>query len=269
MTRSVRMLLITISLLSMLLSTQWIRAGGNTLYHPFTLRSYPAPPMNGVYFTDYRNPPSAIWQYDLSSRSTSIIYQHSGGQIFCFELEKYPQEIFFTGTDNHIYRVRKLDGNWQAPEIVFTHTTYVRDLAFGPDGALYFSESHGTADDGKIYRLEGKNAILFYEVKLADVARWFGNFSFDENGVLYLSQGNVVGARLWRVEQGMPKEVYRATGSVIGFEIRENRVLYANWRQNLYLVDLATGKKQLLYAHPSAGWLSDVQVLGPMPSFQP
>lgn len=111
--------------------------------------------------------------------------------------------------------------------------------------------------------------MLFYEVKLADVETWSGNFNFDENGALYVSQGNVMGARLWRVEQGAPREVYRATGSIIGFVVRQNRVLYADWRQNLYLVDLATGEKQLLYAHPSAGWLSDVEVLGPMPSFQP
>ncbi len=269
MTRSIRMLLITILLLSMLLSTQWIRAGGNTLYHPFSLRSYPAPPMNGVYFTDFWNPPNAIWQYDLSSRSTSIIYEYPGGQIFCFELEKYPQEIFFTVSDNRIHRARKLNGNWQAPDFFFTHTNYVKDLAFGPDGALYFSESHGGAADGKIYRLEGENAVLFYKVKLADVKMWAGNFSFDENGALYLSQGNVESARLWRVEQGVPKEIYRASESITGFEVKGNMVVYADWRQNLYLVDLATGKKQLLYAHPSGAWLSDVQVLGPMPSFQP
>jgi hypothetical protein len=36
----------------------------------------------------------------------------------------------------------------------FQHTTYIHDLAFNAQGVLFFSESSGSGNDGKIYQVD-------------------------------------------------------------------------------------------------------------------
>ena len=87
---------------------------------------------------------------------------------------------------------------------IFTHTTYVRDLALDEDDNIYFSEGSGAGSDGKIYRLvpatdkAAARAELFCTVDPRKVSGyWDGTFAFGRNAkgkvdtnTLYLSSGN-------------------------------------------------------------------------------
>jgi hypothetical protein len=103
---------------------------------------------------------------------------------------------------------------------VFTHTTFLRDLAV-KDGVLYFSESYGAGQDGKIYQLSNTGvASLFYTVAIAKVGFWAGNFAFSPDGTLYIANGNISGASIYRCPiGGAPTSAFHRTdgGSVLGF----------------------------------------------------
>ena len=99
-----------------------------------------------------------------------------------------------------------------AEDAIYTHTTYIRDVAFVRDEPgrwhLRFSEACGAYGDGKIYRIEDDGTVsLFFEVPLEEVGGfWAGDFAFNpfNSLVLYLSSGNKVPAHIYRVsESGM------------------------------------------------------------------
>jgi hypothetical protein len=104
---------------------------------------------------------------------------------------------------------------------IYTHRTYVREVAFGPGGALYFSESTGASADGKIYRLgPGMVPVLYYTVVLTKVGGfWAGNFAFNSAGRLFISNGNTTGAKIWGCPLGAaaPVALYSDRGPIQGF----------------------------------------------------
>ncbi len=140
-----------------------------------------------------------------------------------------------------------------AEDAIYTHTTYIRDVAFVRDEPgrwhLYFSEACGACGDGKIYRIEADGF-------------WAGDFAFNpfNSLVLYLSSGNKVPAHIYRVSESGIERIYTDTsGSIAGFVFASSDTLYyANWRGEIYRLNLTEGSRELVYSDPQRGWLSDV-----------
>ncbi len=103
---------------------------------------------------------------------------------------------------------------------IYTHATYVREVGFGPGGALYFSESTGATADGKIYRLgPGMVPVLYYTVELAKVGGfWAGHFAFNAPGRLFIASGNTTNAKIWECPLGGAPPVvrYSDSGPILG-----------------------------------------------------
>ncbi len=163
-----------------------------------------------------------------------------------------------------IYRTHQISSGWAPEEVVYTHTTYIRDIAFAFDSngelGLYFSEATGAGGDGKIYRIEDGYATPYYDVKLADVdGSWAGDFAFDAESNLYLSSGNRVPARIYKVDDGTVEGIYKDDKEPIKGLVCEDGVLYyANWRTKIYRLDPDTGERTVVYSNPEREWLSDV-----------
>lgn len=230
-----------------------------------------------IYFTDAKESPGSIYRYAYSTTalgpisSIAFLYTRPSGQIHSFAFHPGMEKLYYvSANETKIYRaVRGLDGQWLGEEVVYTHGTYVRDIAFfgpplNPEGVLrlYFSEACGACRDGKIYRIEGDGSInLFYEVRLADVdGSWAGDFAFGPDGTLYLSSGNRVPASIYRVSGDQVERIFTdPTAPIKGFVVvSPTELYYANWKGDIYHLDLDTGERTSVYSTPRAGWLSDV-----------
>lgn len=149
---------------------------------------------------------------------------------------------------------------------VYTHTTYVRDLAVGPDGALYFSEASGAGGDGKIYRFDAAGTpSLFYTVSLAQVGGFFaGNFAFDPLGTLYISNGNIEGASLWQCPiPGAAARVFQRTddGVIMGFCFPGvNTFLFTDLTPNLRQAFVGGTSFATVFVSPATNQYRDVLV---------
>lgn len=200
------------------------------------------------HFTDWGEDPGAI-------------YRVEGGA---------PVELF-RATSGHIYHIAFADdgtlyiSNSNADDIVslapggttvepvFTHTTFSRDIALDEDNRLHFSEATGATADGTIYRLDGGSAVPVYTVRLADVGGyWAGDFTFDPSGALYISTGNRIGGKVYRIDDpaasSPPVEVYSLSGEAItgiAFD-RDGGLFFTNWDEDqgyIWRLDLADSSR--------------------------
>jgi hypothetical protein len=130
-------------------------------------------------------------------------------------------------------------------EVVYRHTTYVRDLVLDDRDNVYFSEASGAGGDGKIYRvvpIGGANpdrAELICTVPLGDVGGfWAGDFAFGrlplgglDTDMLYLSSGNKVPASIYRMTRkagawGKPEVIFGVETSIQGLVMTGPRDAY-------------------------------------------
>jgi len=198
--------------------------------------------------------------FDFYSADPSIVRRPQKGRIYFTDARQRPGAVY------------ELAGNTAKPifnfasaavRVVFTHTTYVRDVAFDPSGNLYFSEAFGAGKDGKIYKFDpaAHAASLFYTVPLASVGgSWAGDFTFSPDGHLYLSTGNRVGGSVYRVDDpaapSPPVTVYSVPNEAVdGIALdRAGHLYYSNWNDkvegHIYQVSLATGARKLLFSAP-------------------
>jgi len=196
--------------------------------------------------------------HDLPEQAGTIVVvapsQHRGGPSFVYAWDgksEHPALLFSRKSrfvqDLHAFAVGR-DGRqyylcWNEPSLVqvdkdgekriFSHTTYVRDLALDEDDNIYFSEASGAGAAGKIYRLvpatleAAPRVELLYTVDPGKVSGyWGGNFAFGRNATgkvdtntLYLSSG-AVPASIYRIarNQGQwsaPTCVYSAEGNIV------------------------------------------------------
>ena len=222
-----------------------------------------------LYFAVASENPGSVYRLNLLTKDISPLYTRPHGQLYSFAFHPgIPEKLYYVNAnDTKIFRVLWLRDHWSEEGVIYQHTTYVRDIAFGPEPVtgtpapggpplrLFFSEATG-AGGGKIYYLNGRNRpVLFYEVKMP----WAGDFAFDENGVLYLSSGNRAPAKLYKVEGGTVYTLYRHPEPIKGFVVRGGKIYFANWRGSVYVLDLTTGEVEELFANPRRfRWLSDV-----------
>jgi len=221
-----------------------------------------------LYFAVASENPGSVYQVDLRTGDVSTLYTRPHGHLYSFAFHPgIPEKLYYvSANDTKIFRVLWLRDHWSEEEVIYQHTTYVKDIAFGPEPVtgtpapggpplrLFFSEATGAG--GKIYYLDGRNRpVLYYEVRMP----WAGDFAFDENGVLYLSSGNRAPAKLYKVEGGTVYTLYRHPEPIKGFVVRGGKVYFANWRGSVYVLDLASGEVEELFTNPRRfRWLSDV-----------
>jgi parallel beta-helix repeat protein len=242
------------------LTSNWNDAGTNGCTYPCPIEKL------DIYFADAKEPPGSVYHYDTTTGIEGTIYTRPSRRLYTFTFHpRIPEKLYYVNAnEDNIYRTHQTGLGWAPEEVVYTHDTYVRDLAFAFDKAgnlgLYFSESRGAGGNGKIYKIEDSTASLFYEVKLADVGGfWAGNFAFDDKGNLYLSSGNRIPASIYKVEDGKVKEIFKdERESIKGFTYKDGSLYYANWRTKIYQLDLSTGRRTNIYTNLAHSWLSDV-----------
>jgi len=221
-----------------------------------------------IYYADGHESTGSVYSATSSSAPDNIIYTRPSGNLYSFTFHPgITEKLYYANANQYnIYRSDEIWSGWSAETTIFTHTTYVRDIAFAFDQngniGLYFSEATGAGGDGKIYRIDGTSATPFYTVKLSDVGGfWAGDFTFDYDGNLYLSSGNHVPASIYKVASGtgaVTKIFESRTGSIAGLVYRNGYLYYADWGQNIYRLDLSSMTSTVYYTNPSRTWLSDV-----------
>ena len=221
----------------------------------------PAEVGTSIYFADGYQSKGAVYYYDSVTNTETTIYTRPSGNLYSFLFAPWDTtQLYFVNANEYKIYKKLLGGGIE--EVVYTHSTYVRDIAV-KDGALYFSEATGSGGDGKIWCLSSsKTPTLFYQVKLSEVnGFWSGDFTFDKNGLLYLSSGNKTGASLYRVDivANTVTKLFTDPEPITGMAFGEDGFLYyANWGTKIYCLDLTNMTKSIIYNGPNHRWISDV-----------
>jgi hypothetical protein len=217
-----------------------------------------------IYFTNWFETTGSL--YELIGSTSRPIFTFSGTlagrRLYHSAFDRRTNKLYVSDSNqNSLFAVDSTTGVASA---VFTHTTFLRDVAFDPTGNLYFSEATGAGADGKIYRLNlaAGTATVFYNVLRSSVGGfWAGDFTFAPDGRLYISTGNVIGGRVYRIDDpaagSSPVSVYSiAAESVTGIAFdRNGQFYYSNWdgtAAHIFQLQLSTGTRQLLFSAPGA-----------------
>ncbi len=183
-----------------------------------------------LLYTDWTVEPGGV--YHTSPAGEQTLYRAPAGRIYYAKVGPDGGLYYSDANQNRLIRAI---GNQIT--VVYTHSTYLRDIAFDPQGQIYFSESTGAFRDGRIYRLENGVAVPFLTVSLASVdGFWAGNFAFAPDGTLYLSTGNRIGSHIYRISGGVPTSVYSApTEAIAGLDFDSaGNIYYADWFHRIY-----------------------------------
>jgi photosystem II stability/assembly factor-like uncharacterized protein len=194
-----------------------------------------AAPAQTLLYTDWTVVPGRVFYQGSASEQT--LMQAAAGRIYSVK----------AGPDGGLVIV---DANtrdvltWAggAPQVLYHHTTYVRDTAFDAQGRLYFSEATGAGGNGFIYRLDDSGPVLFYTVNLVSVGGfWAGHFAFAPDGTLYLSTGNRIPSSIYHVTLGGPVVFFSdPSGSIAGLDFdAAGNLYYADWFSHIYQVNPA------------------------------
>jgi hypothetical protein len=232
------------------------------------LISIPAMGQGTIYFTDAMENPGNVYSSGASG-SENVYFARPSGNIYTFSFHPYvPEKLYYVNAnDNKIYLAYP-SGTWTTTdEVVYTHSTYIRDLEYysgsGPsDLQIYFSESSGAGGDGQIYLLSGGIATPYYTVRLSDVdGFWAGDFIHDSDGNLYLSSGNRIPASIYRVSGGMVNKIHTSSSAPIaGMAYLNGSIYYANWGNEIHRLDLSTLTDIVVRSQPGHTWISDVGI---------
>lgn len=225
------------------------------------------------YFVDSSTNPGALYYVNYTDHLGGEIFHRESGHITSFAFHpSVPRKLYYANAnDNRIFLAVKLaSGKW-SEQVVYTHNTYVKDIAFHSDKdgdlALYFSEASGAGGNGRIFKLVNGTAVPFYDVLLFNMKGfWRGDFTFDDAGNLYLSSGNCRPARIYKEafnNISLPREM--ASGfifeddneSISGMAFKDGALYYANGNNTIYRLDLANGIRTK-YTDPSRRSISDI-----------
>ncbi|MCJ7445272.1 MAG: PAN domain-containing protein [Methanotrichaceae archaeon] len=224
---------------------------------------------NTIYFADAGENPGHVYASPPVGMESSL-FTRAAGNLYSFTFHPIKEKLYYcNANDNKIFRsIQSCDdpSSWLPEEIVYTHATYVRDIAFAkaPDERqrLFFSEASGSANNGKIYYLDGTaTSVLYFEVPLEAVdGFWSGDFAFDDGGTLYLSSGNIKPASIYRVGRGGEvTKIFTDTAEPIkGMAYKDNAIYYGNRGKMIYRLDLSTMTKSEYRTQEGHKWISDV-----------
>ncbi len=209
-----------------------------------------------IHFCDWNEQPGSV--YVIRNGAPEPIFTEPDPLALVYHSAFSPGGVLYVSDANTNAVLEVQPG--EQPVEAYRHTTFLRDVAFDPAGAFYFSEASGVTDDGAIYKLDlgAGTATLAYKVVLSEIGgRWAGDFAFDPSGILYLSTGNSIGGRIYRVDDltGIvpPVEVYSLPGeSVTGIAFdRDGQLFFTNWdgdRGYIWRLFLADGSRDLVYS---------------------
>ena len=147
-----------------------------------------------------RGGPSLAYAWDGKSEHPSLLFSRKSRmvqELHSFAIGRDGRQYYLSSNEPSV-----VEADQDGEKRVFTHTTYVRDLALDEDDHIYFSEASGAGSRGKIYRLvpatdkAAARAELFCMVDPRKVSGyWDGPFAFGRNAkgkldtnTLYLSQ---------------------------------------------------------------------------------
>jgi len=232
-------------------------------------------PSIDVYFADSDANPGAVFYARYANSAGTPFYTRARGSLHSFTFHPgIPEKLYFVNAnEKKIYLVAYTGSGWSSEQVVYTHNTYVRDIAFAKDNAgdvrLYFSEATGASANGKIYKLESDgSATQFYEVRLSNVGGyWAGDFAFDTDGNLLLSSGNHIPATIYRVRNGggaITQIFTDRTRSIEGMAVKGGMIYYANGQTKIYKLDPSTAARSEYHADTSATGICDVGFKGPV-----
>lgn len=234
-----------------------------------------APSLAGfdVFFTDRAESPGSIYRLDPATGTVATVYGRAAGRIASFSTYYYPNKLYYvSGTDAKVYVAVNIGGTWQPEEVVLTHSATIREIyniaGSGGPPELYFSEAYGSAADGKIWRMGVDRPVLHYTVRRSDIGGyWAGHFAIDAQGLLYVSTGITVGARIYSIEAGKNiTEIYRdPSGGIGGLYPLSGALYYADLSTHIYRIHLANGVRSLVHFNQQYDELSDVATIGVEP----
>lgn len=188
-------------------------------------------PSSKLLYTDWTVQPGNVYYSGSSGERT--MFQAPSGRIYNAAIG--PDGALYY-SDSNTPSLMRATGTHAT--LIYNHSTYLRDIAFDPQGRLYFSEATGAGGDGRIYRLTDGVASVFFNVSLAAVnGFWAGHFAFAPDGRLYLSTGNRSSSHLYRVDAGTPVSIYDAPAgeSIAGFAFdAAGNIFYADWFHRIY-----------------------------------
>ena len=208
----------------------------------------------GLIYTDRNAYPGGVFHQGDPNETT--LFQATTGRIYAAAVG--PGNTLFT-SDFNDFDVERHTG--VEDMTVFTHTTYLRDVAFDKEGSLYFSQSSGAGADGRIYRMENGAAVLYRTVPLSQVhGFWSGYFNFAPNGDLYVSTGNRIGSHIYRFNGSAFTSIYYdPSGAICGFDFDDSgNIYYANWMNTIY--KLTPGLVRTTALSNPARYFADVSV---------
>ena len=247
----------------------------STLVIPSLFATPPTKRRMYVYFTDAMERRGSIYKYVGPRTPIVKLYTRPSGRIYSFLIHWSGSEYkvyYVNANEKKIYVAVHATTGWYE-NTVYEHKTYVRDIAWGPGRGrtpdLYFSEAWGAARNGKIYRLTSSGIELYYEVKLGDVdGFWAGDFTF-AGKTLYLSSGNRVPASIYKVVGDRVVKIFTSRRmSIKGIcyvpgptPTHPGYIYFANFRSEIYCLDLLTRRAILVFSNKSYRWLSDVYVV--------
>ncbi|MCR3882927.1 MAG: hypothetical protein NUK54_00940 [Methanothrix sp.] len=102
-----------------------------------------------IYYADGGETRGSVYYAASSTAPDNIIYTRPSGRLYSFTFHPgVPEKLYYANANqNDIYMVAETGSGWSAESTVFTHRTYVRDIAFAFDQnnnlGLYFSEATG------------------------------------------------------------------------------------------------------------------------------
>ena len=214
-----------------------------------------------IYFSDCNENPGAVYEVRAGK---SELYRRPSGRVSAFAFAPWdPDRLFLLDANrNEIFQVDL--GGPPAESLVYTHGTYVRDLAFDAAGALYFSEATGAGGNGRIWRIKPTGgASLFFTVLLSEIdGFWAGDFGFAPDGTLLLSAGNRVPASFYEADlaTGRLMRLYHSPSEAItGFAHNADDALFiTNNKSNIYTLDIDAGATTPAYTDAAQQRICDV-----------
>lgn len=223
----------------------------------FGAEASPLSALPDLYVADGGDPVGRI--YRVRQGELREIHRRPSGRIYSLAVAPDGGIYFSDHNDFHIYRLRA-----GKEERIYSHTTYTRNVRFDAGGRFYFSEASGAGRDGTIYGLNLQTGVAtpVFRVRLGEIdGFWAGNFAFAPDGRLWLSSGNRIPASLYQVEGERLRRMLNAAGSITGLTFtRGGDLLYADWRQRLYRIELpGFVASEALHAE-QLKWASDVAV---------
>ncbi|MBI1744456.1 exo-alpha-sialidase [Candidatus Acetothermia bacterium] len=157
----------------------------------------------------------------------------------------------------------------QTEELVYTNNLPVRDLAFDAKGVLHFSEIIASAQQslGRINQLTSVATApakaLRQNVDPNQIGgSWAGNFAFDANGTLFISNGAQPGVIYSLANDTLSSFFTIPTSPINGLQLRDSQLYFTSTPNSIFTLSLPLDPSQptasLVYSNPIHGSISDL-----------